>query len=238
MSQNETNRIQPRDEFLIKSKDEILSWFINDGKSILTAAKYVKHEIGNKLIGLSQVEYLLKKKSGDFQNEMEILSQTRQAIEDGINLLFDHYPVRIPLSKTIRQIVPGSFCSNAVSTGIYVNFPFLLFISFIQNISDNARSAFQKRNGCFDGFRISFRMEEKSLVIEDNAGGFDVSKITFGKSSTGGKGIFLAAFLNCTNHLGITCRIERIENGTRIIITFDNIEYEKTFSAVDRKSSQ
>jgi hypothetical protein len=210
----------------LKSQQGRIDTFVNSGKTYSLSTRIVHHEISNELMRLSRCTHLLKKRGSDnFSQEIEEIKHCIETIPRHLLMLSDQQKAPTMLLAILKIVLPSQYTTINLAKKAVVCVPMPLLVSFINNIYENALQAYERKFGCRDGFHIDVVLNNSTLCIEDNAGGFDVSAIKLGKSSKGaGHGIFLATFLKDTRHLGFKASIERIAQGTRVMLTFDQIE--------------
>jgi uncharacterized membrane protein len=97
-----------------------------------------------------------------------------------------------------------------------------ILFTTIKNFVENSIEA-SKRNGIKCELKISKR--KNMITIIDNAGGFDIEKIGFGKTEKNNKndhGIFLRTMIDPSveNIFGFKTTITKISGGTKVILTF------------------
>ena len=130
------------------------------------------------------------------------------------------YPVVVDVLKSLDPKYYQVSLPKDASTMTYY-FP---LVHIIKNLVDNAREAYERKNQFLDGFklRITYVDKKPSLVLEDNAGGFNIEGIRYGRSEKPqvGHGIFLATVLKEAERLSLKIRLQSTANGTRAIIDF------------------
>jgi len=211
----------------LSSKKKRIDRLVSSSKTFSLAARIVNHEVSNELVRISYCEHKLKSENPDrhIPRILDELKHCRDAIPRYLQMMSEEKGPPVSLAAVCRTVFPEKHANVSFLFDVVVRVPMMLLVSFINNIYENALQAYERRNGTLDGFRMEVSMNDATLSIEDNAGGFDISGIALGKSRKGpGHGLFLATFLNDTGHLGLTPAIERMENGTRVTITFSEIE--------------
>jgi sensor histidine kinase regulating citrate/malate metabolism len=208
---------------LYRPNDEEISSQYNSLKIITSL---VTHDINNAVINISSQLSALQTGEEAF----EIIEQSIFKIQDAIVLLQENIKVKFSFFKFLNHIL--SRCENGFE--IKADFPDFeilgrpkIFVSLMSNIIENAREAYINKHGEIHGMILKLYLMERAkdvrvLVIEDNCGGFDVSKIKNGVSSKEGEGhgVFLKTLANHDKEFDVSFAIERIKNGTRIFLEF------------------
>ena len=205
--------------------EDRLDSLLDSRKAFTLSGRIVRHEISNELMCLSHCIHLLKqRKDGDYSREINDIRQCLTNIPKIMALLSEQTTEPTPLLAVLKVVFQGNHVSIDIEPDAVANVPMAHLVAFANNIHENAREAYERRYGSQEGLRITVSFREKTLSIEDNAGGFDTNAIASGNSSKGaGHGIFLATFLNDTGHLGIKPTVEQTGSGTRINIVFENV---------------
>jgi hypothetical protein len=109
----------------------------------------------------------------------------------------------------------------------YITYDLQLFVSLITNTINNSAEAAQRKK--ISKPTISFSIQKEKLIIKDNCGGFDTSKIETGYSekNTEGHGIFLASLLNNPEAFECKPSISSNKKGTVISLSFNKNLFKK-----------
>jgi len=196
---------------------------VNTGKTLQLAARIVKHDISNLLLGSASFVPTNQGRAASMSHR-KAYQDLASGIEDLLQLLLERGAIEVELYRPLRGVMPLTNSCIDVERDVFVKVPFLMLVSFFRNICDNAQEAYLRTHASIDGFRLTAKMQGSTLEIEDNAGGFDVGSVAMGMSSRGeNHGRFLATFLNDTRHLGLTTGLERTANGTIVRMTFETV---------------
>lgn len=187
------------------------------------------HDIGNSLFKLARIQIAAKRGEipmihaqrvttvvDEIQNKLELISHPSSiqfCLIDEIYALIRRFPrVRFEINE------------NSLNQQVETNRAFLL--SILQNLVENAFEAGVRRELEKVVIAIHFN-DNQELVVEDNAGGFDISKIALyntEKQEPGRHGIFLQTLLTRGLEMGFKVVPERLDTGMRFTIGFVSVD--------------
>jgi hypothetical protein len=187
-----------------------------------------RHDVRNELM---KMMILAKAK---YRNDIELFMDTLQQFTTSINELIDdkiydsHYEVDIDSLISTMNHITSHKCivfnyKKEDSVPLLSNKNFLY--STIKNFVENSCEAAMNKGIVAN---VTLTKTENKIIIEDDCGGFDVNKIIEGYTSKNEKnlhGVFLKTITNpfIKNMFGFEVRIERVDNGTKVTLIFEEV---------------
>ena len=197
------------------------------------SSNLILHDIRNILFRLTGKMALMVKRKQCFSEGGELADAVSKEIIEKLELLKKGKQTDVNLYEKISQLtiefenVDFRLDEDSLSVFKKVNFPF--FISVIKNLIENSLEACE-RKGISPQIRF-FMSSSDELIYEDNAGGFDHSKIAQCYSSKEREkeehGIFLYTLKYCGGNFGIETEITSIEEGSRFALKLIELDEEE-----------
>lgn len=184
------------------------------------------HDCKNILQSVLQIELEHSAKNCN-DKVLDIAHGLRSKILEKLALLSDLSQTDFVLSEVMESVLAKAFpnlkCHKVrIPADCTMRFNLRFFESLVFNLGRNALEAYQSKFSDAAGFQFEVTLENSRIRFLDNAGGFDPSKIQFGRTSKAyGNGEFLATLLSNQGVLGLHVDIDAVGNGTRIEIGFD-----------------
>ncbi|MBL8991752.1 MAG: hypothetical protein JNM63_00330, partial [Spirochaetia bacterium] len=181
------------------------------------------HDIAGIASRLITEELQLKKGTADPAHILETSRSILNEIMEKLRILRNGEPADHDLDRITGMLEnKGDIVLEVPRARVHVRLE--IFLSILYNLVDNAREAYLRTRGSLEGLRIHLCYRDGSLLIEDTAGGFDIQKIGPGVSgkSSKGNGIFLHTLLRDAPQHGLEVTLERLPDGTRVGIRFQN----------------
>lgn len=190
----------------------------------------VLHDINNTLLRVTMnFEKLLSgEDSSDdiktrIKNSLSMLYSYVNILHSGMVLFNIYDAVELAVQEAVN-LYDGTIEINNDSK-IMAEASMVYVVSMVKNFIDNAYEAAERRQ-MLTKLKIKVSSFSNTIIIEDNAGGFDKSKIANGKTSKkgNGHGVALDNFLKAAHDLGIDLKIDSVlGKGTTVLITLKSV---------------
>jgi hypothetical protein len=209
-----------------ESKEKYAELVNNKFNSLKLIVSLVRHDLKNMMSELAYYQGLNKYELPVEYNE--IFERTSLKMRDTIDLLSSSDDIEF---EFIRILIPILYSTGMIEhvecevENLKLKTDVRFFISIVTNILSNTKEAYERKYDTLDELNVKIKYEDGMIHFEDNAGGFDISKIEYGKSdkkddgnSEHVHGFFLKTMIDRCHLFNMRFGIQAIHGGTRISI--------------------
>jgi uncharacterized protein (UPF0335 family) len=209
-----------------QTREEYIELVNNRYDSLKMLASLARHDTKNLVEELNYYHGLHK---NELPKEYNIHYQELMGkIEEAASLLSSSPDIEFNFIRLLIPVLHNTELTDNVDIQcdpIKIKTDIRFFVSVITNILNNAKEAYIRKYDTMDELVVSIRTDGGYIIFEDNAGGFDVDKIQYGVTlkkidddSSHYHGFFLKTMLEKCHLFNLDFKIQRIDNGTRILV--------------------